>query len=127
MPGGFGIRGIDGMTEAIRYARENKVPYFGICLGMQTMVIEFMRNVCGIAEAHSTEFAPAAKHRVFFKLRELKGVEDLGGLGRHDAPGRLALPARGGAASPGALTAQTKSASATVTATSSIGPNTSGR
>ena len=90
VPGGFGIRGIDGMTEAIRYARENKVPYFGICLGMQTMVIEFMRNVCGIAEAHSTEFAPAAKHRVFFKLRELKGVEDLGGTMRLGAwPCRL--------------------------------------
>ena len=91
VPGGFGIRGIDGMTEAIRYARESKVPYFGICLGMQTMVIEFMRNVCGIAQAHSTEFDPAAKHRVFFKLRELKGVEDLGGTMRLGAwPCRLA-------------------------------------
>ena len=91
VPGGFGIRGIDGMTEAIRYARENKVPYFGICLGMQTMVIEFMRNVCGIAQAHSTEFDPEAKHRVFFKLRELKGVEDLGGTMRLGAwPCRLA-------------------------------------
>ncbi len=90
VPGGFGIRGINGMTEAIRYARENKVPYFGICLGMQTMVIEFMRNVCGIADAHSTEFDPAAKHRVFFKLRELKGVEDLGGTMRLGAwPCRL--------------------------------------
>ncbi len=82
VPGGFGNRGIDGMLEAIRYARENRVPYFGICLGMQTMVIEFVRNVCGIADAHSTEFEPAAEQRVFFKLRELKGVEDLGGTMR---------------------------------------------
>ena len=82
VPGGFGERGIAGMLEAIRYARENAIPYFGICLGMQTMVIEFVRNVCGIADAHSTEFEPAAKNRVFFKLRELKGVEDLGGTMR---------------------------------------------
>ena len=70
------------MLEAIRYARETGVPYFGICLGMQTMVIEFVRNVCGITDAHSTEFAPDAQNRVFFKLRELKGVEDLGGTMR---------------------------------------------
>ncbi len=82
VPGGFGIRGIEGMIEAIRYARENLVPYFGICLGMQTMVIEFMRNVCGIADAHSAEFDPEAADRAFLKLRELKGVEDLGGTMR---------------------------------------------
>ena len=82
VPGGFGNRGIDGMLEAIRYARENMIPYFGICLGMQTMVIEFVRNVCGITDAHSTEFEPATVNRVFFKLRELKGVEDLGGTMR---------------------------------------------
>ena len=82
VPGGFGERGIDGMLQAIRYAREGGIPYFGICLGMQTMVIEFVRNVCGIHDAHSTEFAPDAEHRVFFKLRELKGVEDLGGTMR---------------------------------------------
>ncbi len=79
VPGGFGIRGIDGMLEAIRYAREQKVPYFGICLGMQTMVIEFGRNVCGLERAHSTEFDPGTPVRLFFKLRELKGIEDLGG------------------------------------------------
>ena len=90
VPGGFGIRGIDGMIEAIRYARENLVPYFGICLGMQTMVIEFMRNVCGVADAHSAEFDPEAADRVFLKLRELKGVEDLGGTMRVGAwPCRL--------------------------------------
>jgi len=82
VPGGFGKRGIEGMIEAIRYARERKVPYFGICLGMQTMVIEFARNVCGLAGADSTEFNPAAPHRVIYKLRELKGVDELGGTMR---------------------------------------------
>jgi len=101
VPGGFGNRGIDGMLEAIRYARESKIPYFGICLGMQTMVIEFVRNICGIPDAHSTEFEPAAKNRVFFKLRELKGVEDLGGTMRLGSwpcvlkPGTLAHEAYG--------------------------------
>lgn len=82
VPGGFGNRGIEGMLEAIRYAREQKVPYFGICLGMQTMVVEFARNVCGLEKAHSTEFDPATPHRIFFKLRELRGVEELGGTMR---------------------------------------------
>ena len=59
VPGGFGKRGIEGMINAIRYARESKTPYFGICLGMQTMVIEFARNVCGLERADSTEFDPA--------------------------------------------------------------------
>ena len=82
VPGGFGKRGIDGMLNAIRYARENKVPYFGICLGMQTLVIEYARNVCGLENADSTEFNPGTPHRVIFKLRELKGVDDLGGTMR---------------------------------------------
>src|SRR5215813_8378827 len=82
VPGGFGKRGIDGMLNAIRYARERKVPYFGICLGMQTMVIEYARNVCGLDRADSTEFDPATPHRVIFKLRELKGVDELGGTMR---------------------------------------------
>ncbi len=82
VPGGFGKRGIDGMLNAIRYARERKVPYFGICLGMQTLVIEFARNVAGLEDAHSTEFNPGTPHRVIFKLRELKGVDDLGGTMR---------------------------------------------
>src|SRR5215467_3559654 len=64
VPGGFGKRGIEGMLVAIRYAREAKVPYFGICLGMQTQVIEFARNVCGLAQANSTEFDQAAGNRV---------------------------------------------------------------
>ncbi len=82
VPGGFGKRGIAGMLHAIRCAREDKIPYFGICLGMQTMVIEFARNVCGLADADSTEFNPATPHRVIFKLRELKGVDELGGTMR---------------------------------------------
>ena len=82
VPGGFGKRGIDGMLNAIRFARESKVPYFGICLGMQTLVIEFARNVCGLEDADSTEFNPGTQHRVIFKLRELKGVDELGGTMR---------------------------------------------
>jgi CTP synthase len=87
VPGGFGKRGIEGMLQAIRYAREKHVPYFGICLGMQTAVIEFARNVCGLAGADSTEFDNAAPHPVIYKLRDLLGVEELGGtmrLGAYD-------------------------------------------
>ena len=82
VPGGFGKRGVEGMISAIRYARENKVPYFGICLGMQTMVIEYARNICGLEQANSTEFDPVTPDRVIFKLRELKGVDELGGTMR---------------------------------------------
>jgi CTP synthase len=82
VPGGFGRRGVEGMLCAIRYAREFKVPYFGICLGMQTMVIEFARNVCGLEHANSTEFDPATPDRVIYKLRELKGIDELGGTMR---------------------------------------------
>jgi CTP synthase len=82
VPGGFGRRGVEGMLCAIRYAREFELPYFGICLGMQTMVIEFARNVCGLTAANSTEFDPATPDRVIYKLRELKGVDELGGTMR---------------------------------------------
>src|ERR1700678_4130807 len=82
VPGGFGKRGIEGMLNAIRYAREHLVPYFGICLGMQTACIEFARNACGLAGASSSEFDPATPHRVIFKLRELTGVEEMGGTMR---------------------------------------------
>src|SRR6201989_2985278 len=82
VPGGFGKRGIEGMLCAIRYAREKKVPYFGICLGMQTACIEFARNVCGLKDANSSEFDPATQHRVIYKLRELLGVEEMGGTMR---------------------------------------------
>ncbi|MGA8868996.1 MAG: CTP synthase, partial [Candidatus Sulfotelmatobacter sp.] len=64
VPGGFGKRGIEGMLVAIRYAREKKVPYFGICLGMQTACVEFARNVVGLEDANSSEFDPATPHRV---------------------------------------------------------------
>ncbi len=96
VPGGFGKRGIEGMLQAIRYAREKKVPYFGICLGMQTACIEFARNVAGLEHANSSEFDPATPHRVIYKLRELRGVEELGGTMRLGAwtcklePGTLA-------------------------------------
>jgi CTP synthase len=82
VPGGFGKRGIEGMLKAIQYAREQHVPYFGICLGMQTACIEYARNVCGLADANSSEFDPATPHRVIYKLRELRGVEELGGTMR---------------------------------------------
>jgi CTP synthase len=82
VPGGFGRRGIEGMLNAIRFAREQRVPYFGICLGMQTAVIEFARNVCGLEGADSTEFEAATPHPVIYKLRDLLGVEELGGTMR---------------------------------------------
>jgi CTP synthase len=82
VPGGFGKRGIEGMLNAIRYAREKQIPYFGICLGMQTACIEFARNVCGLKDANSSEFDPASQHRIIYKLRELLGVEEMGGTMR---------------------------------------------
>jgi len=82
VPGGFGKRGIEGMLNGIRFAREKKVPYFGICLGMQTACIEFARNVCGLDEANSSEFDQATPHRVIYKLRELTGIDELGGTMR---------------------------------------------
>ncbi len=82
VPGGFGNRGIPGMLRAIEYARTRQIPYFGICLGMQCAVIEFARNVCGLKDADSSEFDPAASHRVIYKLRELRGVDELGGTMR---------------------------------------------
>jgi CTP synthase len=101
VPGGFGKRGIAGMLNGIRYARENKVPYFGICLGMQTACIEFARNVCGLEGADSSEFDPATPHRVIYKLRELRGIDELGGTMRLGAwpckltPGSFAHKAYG--------------------------------
>ena len=101
VPGGFGKRGIEGMLNAIRYARERGVPYFGICLGMQTACIEYARNVCGLAGANSSEFDPATPHRVIYKLRELTGVEEMGGTMRLGAwtcllePGSMAAKAYG--------------------------------
>jgi CTP synthase len=82
VPGGFGKRGIQGMINAIQYARERKVPFFGICLGMQCATIEYARNVAGLAEANSTEFDPQTPHRIIYKLRELLGVDEMGGTMR---------------------------------------------
>ncbi|MCL4523034.1 MAG: CTP synthase [Acidobacteria bacterium] len=82
VPGGFGKRGIAGMVEAIRYAHVNKVPFFGICLGMQCATISYARHVCGLKEADSTEFDPCTPHRVIYKLRELLGVDEMGGTMR---------------------------------------------
>ena len=101
VPGGFGKRGIEGMLNAIRYAREEAIPYFGICLGMQTACIEYARNVCGLKGANSGEFDPATPYRIIYKLRELTGVEEMGGtmrLGAWDCvmePDSLAAQAYG--------------------------------
>ena len=101
VPGGFGKRGIEGMLNAIRYARESHTPYFGICLGMQTACIEYARNVCGLKDANSGEFDPATPYRIIYKLRELTGVEEMGGtmrLGAWDCvlePGSIAAHAYG--------------------------------
>jgi CTP synthase len=78
VPGGFGIRGIEGKIEAIRYAREQRVPFLGICLGLQCAVVEFARNVCGLDEANSSEFDPATPHPVIDLLPEQKDVTDMG-------------------------------------------------
>ncbi|HEX9942966.1 MAG TPA: CTP synthase [Thermoanaerobaculia bacterium] len=90
VPIGFGRRGTEGKIRAIRYAREHGVPFFGICLGMQCMTIEYARNVCGIKDATSSEFDPDTEHAVIYKLRDLLGVEELGGTMRLGAyPCRL--------------------------------------
>ncbi len=82
VPGGFGKRGIAGMIRAIFYARKTRTPYFGICLGMQTACIEYARNVCELKDADSTEFDLETPHPIIFKLRDLVGVEELGGTMR---------------------------------------------
>jgi CTP synthase len=82
VPGGFGDRGIDGKIAACRYARENKIPYLGICLGMQIAVIEFARHVCGLEGAHSGEFDPLSPHLVIDIMPEQKGMVGSGGTMR---------------------------------------------
>ncbi|MGG3210250.1 CTP synthase [Geobacillus stearothermophilus] len=79
VPGGFGDRGVEGKIEAIRYAREQRVPFLGICLGMQLASIEFARHVVGLSGAHSSEFDPNTPHPIIDLLPEQKDVEDLGG------------------------------------------------
>lgn len=82
VPGGFGPRGIEGKIEAARYARENKIPYFGLCLGMQVSVIEFARNVMGLDRANSLEFDENTPHPVIHMMEDQKGVADIGGTSR---------------------------------------------
>ena len=82
VPGGFGDRGVEGMISAIRYARENGVPFLGICLGMQMAVVEFARHVCGLADAHSSELAPATAHPVIALMPDQVGVTAKGGTMR---------------------------------------------
>ena len=90
VPGGFGVRGVEGMLEAIRAARETGLPYFGICLGMQTAIIEFARNVLQLPEAHSSEFAPECAHPVISLMESQQHVTDMGGTMRLGAyPCRL--------------------------------------
>jgi len=82
VPGGFGYRGVEGKIMAARYARENKVPYLGLCLGMQTMCIEFARNVVGLEDANSAEFEVSSAHYVIHMMTEQRGITELGGTMR---------------------------------------------
>jgi CTP synthase len=82
VPGGFGARGTGGMQAAAEYARRTGTPYFGICYGFQWAVTEYARNVCGLAQANSTEVDPDAEHKVIYKLQDLLGVDDMGGTMR---------------------------------------------
>ena len=101
VPGGFGSRGSRGMMKAAQVARERGIPYFGICYGFQWAVVEYARHVCGFANADSTECAPDTPHKVIYKLRDLLGVDELGGtmrLGSYPcelAPGTRAHEAYG--------------------------------
>jgi len=101
VPGGFGSRGTRGMMKASEYAREHQIPFFGICYGFQWATVEFARNVCGLDGADSTEVDENAPHKVIYKLRDLLGVDDLGGtmrLGRYAcdlAPGSHAAQVYG--------------------------------
>jgi CTP synthase len=101
VPGGFGMRGIEGKIEAIRYARIHQIPYFGICLGMQCAVVEFARNVLGFEDANSTEFDKTTEHPVIALMDEQQSVSQRGGTMRLGAwpcdlaPNRLARRAYG--------------------------------
>ncbi len=82
VPGGFGYRGIEGKIVAARYAREHRVPYFGLCLGMQVMCVEFARHVLGLSDANSTEFNPKTGNPVISLMPDQEGIEDMGGTMR---------------------------------------------
>ena len=79
VPGGFGDRGIEGMIVSIRYARENKVPFLGLCLGMQLSIVEYARHVVGYNDAHSIELDPLTTHPVIALMPDQNGIEDIGG------------------------------------------------
>ena len=79
VPGGFGDRGIDGKIVAIKYARENNIPFLGLCLGMQLAIVEFARHVVGFHDAHSIELDPQTTHPVIHLMPEQDGIEDIGG------------------------------------------------
>ena len=79
VPGGFGTRGVEGKIRAVQYARENKIPFLGICLGMQIATIEFARHVCGMKNANSTEFAPDTEYPVISLLEEQRNISNMGG------------------------------------------------
>jgi CTP synthase len=101
VPGGFGVRGIEGMLDAIRHARESGLPFLGICLGLQTAIIEFARNVCGLDDSHSSEFAPDCANPVISLMESQQHVTDMGGTMRLGAypcrlrPGSLAADVYG--------------------------------
>jgi CTP synthase len=101
VPGGFGVRGIEGMLDAIRHARETGLPFLGICLGLQTAIIEFARNVCGLDDSHSSEFAPDCANPVISLMESQQHVTDMGGTMRLGAypcrlrPGSLAAEVYG--------------------------------
>jgi len=101
VPGGFGVRGVEGMLRAIRFVREHGIPYFGICLGLQTCIIEFARSVLGLAEAHSTEWTESTPDPVICLMDSQREITDVGGtmrLGAYPAklvPGTLAARAYG--------------------------------
>jgi CTP synthase len=101
VPGGFGDRGTRGMMKAAEIARSRGIPYFGICYGFQWAAVEYARNVCGLEEADSTEVSPETPQKIIYKLRDLLGVEDMGGtmrLGAYECllkPGSLAAKAYG--------------------------------
>ncbi len=95
VPGGFGVRGVEGMLEAIRYARESGLPFFGICLGMQSAIIEFARNVVGLDDSHSSEFAPECADPVISLMESQQHLTDMGGTMRLGAyPCRLGVGTR---------------------------------
>ena len=101
IPGGFGVRGVEGMLDAIRHARESGLPFLGICLGLQTAIIEFARTVCGLDDSHSSEFAPECANPVISLMESQQHVTDMGGTMRLGAypcrlrPGSLAADVYG--------------------------------